>query len=801
MRARLALVLSSTLALAACPGRNADVDAGDAALDAGDASTNRSASLVARFTVRGGDAPAPFQVPFPSDLYLDASGHVVADVSDFTAVRLSRSTDVFATGLEGLDGFGVTTGAMFLIDGTAANASAPPVVVDAATLPRDPSQTLGADAAAFIIDLDPGLAASAARVACTAGWQPRFGTIGVIPERGVLAAGHRYAVGLTDAIHATDGSLALQASAQFAAIRDNAAGARADRAGMLYGTAVDRVVEVMGDGFDRRHIAALAVFTTQTTARQLRIARDAIVGGAVPVPSLDVDAAVSMPFHVARFGASAHAGWTATLDEWLGTPLRRNGTDVPGFPVSGEAETGMAHDHIGAILTGTFVAPDYRDANGRLQLDASGAPIASRANNRIPMTLVLPRGAPPASGFPVVIFGHGVGGQRRELLAIANEMARVGIATAAIDHITFGQRSSPTDVTSIEGGTYRGPDGLGDSPNYQVADFFGQLTNIAAFRDNIRQTSLDLVQLRRLLANPALDLSFVADEYSGTAPRLDGAHIGYVGNSLGGIIGTVFTACDPAINPVVLNVAGGSFVTRLAADAPAQGGLIAQVTGIIFGAPSDAPLDRFHPVSTILQMVIDGGDPAAYAAEITHPSSGRPHDVWLVEALWDDTVANSATDLLAHVMRLPQIRPVANSLFGLDPIDAPVSGNLAMGATGAFLQLSPAVHGANLDNRFGTRQYRAPFPVEGSDMRFPHLATSFRVRQPIVAYQHRIAQFFTSGFGASGGASIHTDGLDLLIDYDDDGWTDDEERVASTDSADPMSHPAGSPPHVRDVGF
>jgi dienelactone hydrolase len=806
MRSRRAIACFCLFAIGACNGSPTATDAGDVAgsdaIDAMDVAP-RTPALVARFQLTSGQTPAPFEVPFPSDLYLDANGRVIATLDDYTAVHLTRATDVFAAAFSGLDGFGLTTGAMFRIDGTTALDSDPPITVDPATLPNTAEQSLAATASAFIVDLDPSLDAAHARIPCTAGYQVAFDTIAVVPERAVLAPGRRYAVVLTDRIRATSGNLALAASPQFAAIRDASNGARDDAAGMLYGNAVDRVVQIMGSGFDRSRIVATAVFTTQTTPRQLRVARDAIVaGGASTSPNLSTSATESMPFHVARFGASEHPGWTATLDAWLGTPLRNNGTDVPGFPVSGETDRGIAHDQIGAVVTGTFIAPDYRDATNHLQLDASGAPLAQRPNLRIPVTLALPRGSMPASGFPVVMFGHGLGGQRREMLAIANELARVGIATAAIDHATFGQRSSATDETSIEGGSYRGPDGLGDSPNYPVADFFGGLTNITAFRDNIRQTALDLVQLRRLLANPALDLSFVADEYGGTAPRIDGSHVGYVGNSLGGIIGTVFAATEPEANPFVLNVAGGAFLTRLVADAPSQADLVNQVTRIIFGAPNDAVLDRFHPISNLIQMIVDGADPAAYAATITRPSTGRPHDVWLVEALWDDTVANSSTDLLAYVMQLPQIGPAANPLTGLDPVDGPtVSGNLAMGATGGFFQLSPAVHGADLDNRYGSRNFVPPFPTNDPGNRFRRVTMPFRVRQPIVAYQQRIATFFTTAFASVGHAIIDVHGLEPLLDYDDDGWTDDEERAMSTNPADPVSRPAGTPPHLRDVGF
>jgi hypothetical protein len=142
---------------------------------------------------------------------------------------------------------------------------------------------------------------------------------------------------------------------------------------------------------------------------------------------------------------------------------------------------------------------------------------------------------------------------------------------------------------------------------------------------------------------------------------------------------------------------------------------------------------------------------------------------------------------------------VALPVDGLTAVDAPLAGNLAMGATGGFLQNSPCTHGDTLDARYGTRRYQPPFPASDPMHRFPMLTQTFTVRQWIVPYDHDIASFLTSGF--AGSAQITIAGMTPLVDFDDDGWTDDEERAMGTDPFNPMSHPSGTPPHVRDVGF
>ncbi len=789
------------LAVFAACSTPASTDVTDVAVDAAMDVAPAEPGIVARFNLpANGMRPAPFEIPFPSDIYRDPDGTLADDLENFSVARIRQNTDAFSSAFRNMDGFGVNTGAMFLIDATGTDAAGNRVAIDPASLPADGPASLMPSASAFLIDLDPSATPATARIPCSAGWQGPFRIITVLPDRASLAPGRRYAAVLTTGIRATVAPYTLRATPTFAAIRDNAPGARAGSIGMLYGDAIDRAAMLAGSGFDRSRIAALSVFTTQTTPRQMRRARDAIIAGrAGPAPTLSTDTATAAPFSVVRFGATAHTGWTATLDEWLGTPLRRGGMDIPGFPSSTDpAGTGIAHDAIGAVLSGTYVSPDFRTMDAEIRFMADGTPIPVMANQRIAVTLILPRSPAPAAGYPVVIYGHGLGGQRREMLGLANEMARAGIAMAAIDWATFGQRSVPSEAASLEPGTYRGPDGFGDARSYATLDFFGNLVNLVAFRENIRQSALDVVQLRRVLANPALNLAFVADEYGGTAPRIDGTHVGYAGNSLGGIMGTVIGGMEPDINPLVLNVPGGAILTLLAPEVPGQAPLLATASNIIFGAPSDAVIDRYHPLCNLVQMIIDGADPASFARELARPAMGRGHDVWVVESVNDETVSNASTELLASLMGLPQIQPVTLTVPGLSAIMPPVMGNMPMGATAGFLQSIPSTHGSNLTSRYGEHRTAPPFP-RATGTRFPTLARPYRVREWIVAYQRNIAAFLLSTF--AGTPRIDITGMVPLADMDDDGWTDDEERTAMTDPYDPMSHPAGMPPHVRDVGF
>jgi dienelactone hydrolase len=797
-RASFGLALS-LLACSSNPAAPPSMDASAADVTPADAVTGPSS--VARFELPERGLPQPGQVPFPTDLYLGADGVVSELLDDWTRLGVGASASGQASlneGYSALRGFGRNSGGLFVVDGDAVPSERIPGVSAAS-----------ADAPYALIDIDARSPTRGQWVPAVAGYVPSARVLNVQPDGVVLAPGRRYAAVLTTRFVMRAGT--LRVAPTFARLRDLAASARSTPAEQLYGAATDAVVAA---GIARERIAAVAVFTTQSGHAELRAARDALVRNEFgAAPTLNTDPARAAPYGVARFGAAAHDGWTATLDAWMGTPLRdAMGRDVTGEPHSSEpATTGIPHDALGAVITGTFVAPEFRRPwtqsssrnDGTIALDAMGRLTVFNREKTLPITLALPRSAPPPTGWPVVIYGHGLGGQRKHMFSVANELARAGIATVAIDTATFGQRAAgaEADRTSLYAslGTYRGPDGLPDAAEFDNTDFFGGLTNMLAVRDNLRQTALDYVQVRRLVANPALDLAAVAAQYPGATPRLDGARVGYLGNSLGGIIGTVFAAVDPDVNPVVLNVPGGGLISALAADSPAIGSSLDAAGSLVFGYRGGAPLTRFHPLTSLLQPLVDGGDPSCFASEVTRPAEGRGHDVWVTLVEADAVVPNRANELLVRALGIPQITGALRSVAGLETVSNPLRSNV-MGRTQVMHLQSPAAHGSNLSQRYGTLTWRTPFPRDepGSSARFVDGA-AVRVRNPLLAFHRALARFFTSAW--EGAAVVDVTGIDSYRDYDDDLWTDEEERAMGSDPFDPASRPAGDAPRRRDLGF
>jgi hypothetical protein len=112
-------------------------------------------------------------------------------------------------------------------------------------------------------------------------------------------------------------------------------------------------------------------------------------------------------------------------------------------------------------------------------------------------------------------------------------------------------------------------------------------------------------------------LTSMASAVSGQAVSFDLTQLGYVGQSLGGILGTLFNAVSPDTTNVVLNVPGGDepqIILNGAGWATARMGLLNTLAqqGIQFGTPA------FDQFVSIAQWVVDAADPANLGWRLTH---------------------------------------------------------------------------------------------------------------------------------------------------------------------------------------
>jgi dienelactone hydrolase len=736
-----------------------------------------------RFELPSTGLPKPLAVPWPSDLYKSDSDGTIADGLNWSALKLGDAGAAFEA-YGALDGFGRQAGAIFPVDGLG-----PMDAIDPASLQCGVTVAL--------VDL-----AGAAKVPCLAGFDPYAVAITVVP-RDALALGRTYAAVITSAVKLKNGR-ALQAASGFAAIRD---GSRGSAVGKLYGDAIDRSID--GSGIAKSTIVGLTPFTTQTTHTRLKKIRDALVAGKYGTAPTLITSSPVAPIHVVRFGATAHAGWTATLDEWLGAALKgADGKDLPGLPSPVDPATiGYPHDALGAMLTAAFVSPDLRRPftstaarnDGTIAYDDNGDAIAVKTDQQIPVVIFLPKAPAPASGFPVVIFQHGIGGNRSHALAIANDLARAGIATVAIDAPFHGLRAAnATDDKSNGRGSYRGPDGLadGDTSLLAIFDLLAGFGNFLAMRDNVWQATIDLAQLRRMIPN--CDLSLVADEYGGRAPKLDAAHVGYVGMSMGGMLGTLVAAVEPqgSIDPFVLDVPGAGAAHILTESANFSA--LAPVLTANLNLPVEVLDGDIASVwLNLAQGIFDGGDPGSFAAD-----AAAEHNIWMIGSLHDETMPRSMSDSLARALGATQVTPTLRTVDGLTQAPSPLSPG-ANGRVIGYYELAPSTH-AHIIFRTLRILYESPVP-HATEPRFPMLPQRLTIRSAIIGSQRAMIDFLNATW--AGTPKIVVDGarhpgILPVPDVDDDGFCDDDERAAGSNPYDRASTPASGPRNcVRDVGF
>ncbi len=252
--------------------------------------------------------------------------------------------------------------------------------------------------------------------------------------------------------------------------------------------------------------------------------------------------------------------------------------------------------------------------------------------------------AKPASGWPTLIFVHGINRSKEDVHALAGTLALYGLATIAIDLPLHGQRGAKfnnDDIYEISASASlkRG----GDSDPYQHASplAFANLASLATVRDNLKQAASDQLALRAGLNYLAFALQL------GQQPQLlDASKVSMAGHSLGASVATVAAALanEPLLDPQSGEVlATNPFALRALSLAMPGAGL----AGVFGGSPAFGPLveagltatDSFaDAVSDELKVLLgdrfDEKKPGAARAALTALASENPaqYDALLSQA-------------------------------------------------------------------------------------------------------------------------------------------------------------------------
>jgi pimeloyl-ACP methyl ester carboxylesterase len=294
----------------------------------------------------------------------------------------------------------------------------------------------------------------------------------------------------------------------------------------------------------------------------------------------------------------------------------------------------------------------------------------------IPLLVTVPNAAggfgagcpKPPTGYPVVIFQHGITRDRLDALLVADSFADFCYVVAAIDLPLHGI-TDPTNpfYQAANERTFNldlnnSPSGIDSSGSH-----FINLTSPLTSRDNLREAAADLLTLTASLPS----LKFTTD----STPDIDGNNIHFLGHSLGAIVGTTYMEFAAA-KTGTLGMPGG-VLAQLVLDSVQIGAEVIPGAEQLVGAPQGT--EKFYQFFRDFQAVVDSGDPVNHVANAvaTHPI----HEIKVDN---DQVVPNSATNALVVAAGLQSL-----CTAGSHPVSP---------GHGAYVTfLPPANHGSLID--------------------------------------------------------------------------------------------------------
>jgi pimeloyl-ACP methyl ester carboxylesterase len=300
-----------------------------------------------------------------------------------------------------------------------------------------------------------------------------------------------------------------------------------------------------------------------------------------------------------------------------------------------------------------------------------------KADLKIPLLVFKPNGSSPSggvkppNGWPVVVFMHGLGGDRTNAVVIADTYAAQGFAVVAIDQVLHGitsttnplyagpanplaavlygpgvrERTFDVDYQNNATGA-PGPDGQIDGSGRNI--LFIAASAPLVIRDGWRQSGSDLITLVKSLS--ALDLDGVP------GGDIDLSQIHYSGISLGGIVGPACVCTE--MKSYYLNVPGGPLPVIFRTSptfAPGMNALLAGGNPLL--QPSTSLYSQFFRE---MQAAIDAGDPSNYVRRLTQD---RP--VLFTKVIGDTVVPNPTNDFLINATGATKV-----TTAGLQPVAA-----------------------------------------------------------------------------------------------------------------------------------
>jgi hypothetical protein len=467
---------------------------------------------------------------------------------------------------------------------------------------------------------------------------------------------------------------------------------------------------VVASGLPGAQVAMAYTFKTQSFLKvatqlgalpYLQAAATALPGPVTPAPGAATAAAA-----FARYGVD---------------PVR-----VPSGNIAEVLETDITTFNLRDPLTGAFLSNPALAAAETIHVLVA---TPQAANPNVPTCSGAMAPFAPLKCAPMMVFRHGLGGGRADMLTVADGFAAQGLVTVAIDADLHGDRSSCSKgdaTTVVQGATvpvcadgtsacvsalpagaqgdakppgkcpaattfaYRpvspaclaNPAGCGWQGTEGipfVSSNFLVTQNFFRTRDVFRQDIIDESQLVRAIAfvpsGPPPTAHALFDRMALSGVIIDPTRVYYSGQSLGAIHGTMTVAANPRISKAALNVGGGT-VVDVFTTSPAFSSSVGDLLAGLGISPGTSAYLQFLAIS---KMILDPADPVNYAG---HLKTGM-----LPDLLADPTgaTAQAPKKVLTQVAFCDQVVPNPWSYVWASNVGTgPMPGTPTFGLAGDF---------------------------------------------------------------------------------------------------------------------
>jgi hypothetical protein len=573
-----------------------------------------------------------YDVPYPSDLRLDADGH--PDLAGFpNPAEVKTVADLVGEATSG-KGFSVLPVAYLRFDG--------------ALGARVPSDVVAADAASpiLLLDVDPasperGRLYPVIAETLAVDQYTSDNVLAVATRPGfVLRSGTKYAAVVMASANDAEGKPLHPNDLLGRIMSGGAPGAGEEAAFSLY---ADLLGALDLAGVDRAQVAGATVFTTARVVEETAALGDAVVDAYdVVLEDLAIDPANVYPELC----------------------LLRGKVTLPQFQVG---------------------TPPY-DTGGLFEIGDDGLPTQQRTEDA-PFAIVIPRTPMPEAGYPLVLNVHGSGGFS---IAMVRPVADDGLpgdpigpafpyATKGIGMAGIAMPVNPERLPGAEETEY-----LNVNNMPAIRD---------TFRQGILDARLFLEAVKKVEIDPAiLSTCTGATLPAGqTAFHFDPANVMLTGQSMGGMYTNLIGATDPSIRAAVPTGAGGHWTFFIFVTGVRDGNIPAFLQ-LLLG--TQAKLSHLHPVLSVGAAALEPADPIVYMPRLARrPLPGHPvrpiyEPVGQFDSYFPTVVYDAVALAYGHQEAGDEVWPEMQEALALDGRDGiiglPATDNLDSEAGGKY---------------------------------------------------------------------------------------------------------------------